>query len=72
MPIDRLVGQGVFDPEQIATIKSAFEGALKALDLADRSDPLTEIVAKAIIELAMAGETDPDVLRDKALAALSR
>jgi hypothetical protein len=44
----------------------AFENALRALGLSDRNDPVTEIVAKKIIEISRTGERDP-----KRLAALA-
>ena len=37
----------------------AYEGACKALGLVDRSDPLTQLVAKKIIALA-GGQRDPE------------
>jgi hypothetical protein len=49
----------------------AFEGALRALDLVDRTDPAAEMVAKKIIELAKRGEHDPVRLCDRAVEALS-
>ena len=47
----------------------AFENACKILKLVDRSDPLTELVAVKIIELAASGERDPDRLCAGVLAA---
>jgi hypothetical protein len=46
------------------------EGALVALQLSDRQDPLTEIVAKKIVEIAELDEHDPDRLRDRGLTRL--
>jgi hypothetical protein len=40
----------------------AFEMARIALGLAERSDPANEVIAKRIIELAKAGERNPDLL----------
>jgi hypothetical protein len=45
----------------------AFEYACAAFRLADRSDPLTELVACKIIDAAKAGERDPDKLYDEVL-----
>ncbi len=36
----------------------------------DREDPLTEVVATKIVELAEAGERDPEILCSKVLAEL--
>ena len=41
-----------------------------ALQLSDRHDPLTEIVAKKIVEIAETGERDHARIRDRALKEL--
>jgi hypothetical protein len=62
MPIrPHLKGQK-FDPETIRVMGLAFEMALVALRLADRGDLANEILAHKIIELAKAGERDPERL----------
>jgi hypothetical protein len=48
----------------------AFEMTWVALRLADRTDPLAEIIARQIIELAKDGERDPEWLCDGALKNL--
>jgi hypothetical protein len=50
----------------------AYESALMTLQLSDRQDPFTEIVAKKILEVAELGERDPNRLRDRALEQLGR
>jgi len=45
----------------------AFEMARIALGLVDRGDLINEMIAKKIIELAKAGERNPDVLCDAVL-----
>jgi hypothetical protein len=52
-------------------LRSVFEDTLRALDLSDRSDPVTTLVAKKIIELASAGERDAARLRQAAIGAFS-
>jgi hypothetical protein len=49
---------------------AAYEDALRVLRLADRQDPLTELVAKKIIEVAQHGESDPIRIRTRALEEL--
>lgn len=72
MPIVRLAEQiGAFNPDQIAILTIAHEGALKRLGIADRTSSAAEAVAKTIIELAKAGERDPDNLREAAIKRLS-
>ena len=71
VPLIRLVKEESFDPEMIKVMSEAFEDALASLHLVDRTDPMTEIVAKKIIECAQAGERDPIRLRDCALKFLA-
>lgn len=59
-----------FDPETITIMTSAYETARQRLGLVDRSDPATELVARKIIEIAQTGVRDPQMLCDKALAAI--
>jgi len=40
--------------------------------LTNRGDPVTEIIARKIIELAQQGERDPVQLRERAIDFLSR
>ena len=61
-----------FGPEDIAGLTTAFEAALAKLGLVDRSDPTTLTLAKLIIELARAGEREPERLCDSALRCLSK
>jgi hypothetical protein len=61
-----------FGPEDIAALTTAFEAALGKLGLVDRSDPTTVTLAKLIIELAKAGEREPERLCDSALKRLSK
>jgi hypothetical protein len=60
-----------FGPEDIAGLTTAFEAALSKLGLVDRNDPTTLTLAKLIIELATAGEREPQRLCDSALKRLS-
>jgi hypothetical protein len=61
-----------FGPEDVVDLTAAFEAALSRLGLVDRGDPLTSVVAKAIIELAKDGERDPKRLCDGALRILGK
>ena len=68
MPIrPRLSASGVFSPEEISVITTAFEDALRVLGLANRKDPAVSMVAKRIIEIARRGERDPMLLREAVL-----
>ena len=70
MPIIRLLQYEAFGPEDIKVISAAYEDVLVNLELVDRTDPLTEIVAKKVIEFAQTGERDRGRLRDGALKLL--
>ena len=72
MPITRLLQTSTFNPEQINELVLAYESVLAALNLLDRSDPLTEVVARAIIDCARAGEFDRTKLHACALAAIMK
>ena len=71
MPITRLLQDTAFGPDEIAVLVAAYEDALRALSLVNRSDLATEMVAKRIIELAKQGERDPVRLRERAMEAVS-
>jgi hypothetical protein len=72
MAIYRIFKERAFEPEAVICMARAYESVLLALRLTDRQDPLTEIVAKKIIEIAETGERDPARLRDRALEELRR
>jgi hypothetical protein len=67
VPIRPFIGDASFTPEQVMALNDAFNSALAELNLTDRQDPLAEIVAKKIIEIARGGERDPERLRELAL-----
>ena len=53
-------------------MNTAFAAACKSLQLVIRDDPMTEIVARKIIDVARAGERDPQRMHDLALARIER
>ena len=71
MPIRQLLDSNAFNPEEVTILRDVFEDTLRTLKLTDRSDPVTSLIAKKIIELARLGERDPARLRQAALQALS-
>jgi hypothetical protein len=71
LAIYRLLRKSDFDPEDIKRMTSAYEQALAELGLQDRNDPLTETVAKLIIETAQAGEKDSRMICVLALRRLN-
>ena len=67
MPITPFLAGQAFEPDDIETMSAAFVSACDNLQLADRADPLTEIVAAKIIELMQRGIRDPDTLLERTL-----
>lgn len=57
-------------PEEIRQMTAAYEKALHKLGLIDRSDPMTELVAKKIVEVVQAGERNPARISRRALLEL--
>ena len=51
-------------------MSAAYEGVRQALRVTDPDDPLAEIIAKNVIEVARAGQLDPGRLRDLVLAMI--
>ena len=72
MPIRGMLDAGVFGPREITEMTAAFEATLAALNLVDRSDPITTLVAKTIIDCAKTGEIQRDRLRDCAIEAVTK
>jgi hypothetical protein len=71
MPIRQLLDSNAFNPEEVTILRDVFEDTLRTLKLTDRSDPVTSLIAKKIIELARLGERDPGRLHQAALQAFS-
>jgi hypothetical protein len=70
MPIRAYLQGHRFDPETVRLLGIAFEMAIVALQQADGTVSATrDAVAHKIIELAKAGERDPERLCDGALKA---
>ena len=70
MALCRLFQNCAFGPDEIGRMTMAYEDTLRVLGLADRTDPITEIVAKKIIELVQTGERDPSRIGVRAIADL--
>ena len=68
--IYRLIASGTFGPDEIKAMAATYEGALIDLHLIDRNDPLTELIAKAIVNVTATGERDPEKIKERALNAL--
>ena len=72
MPIYELLKRTVFEPEHIEAMGQAFEVVCSELKLAQRDDPLRDLVARKVIECAQRGEHDPERLARVVLSALQQ
>jgi hypothetical protein len=71
LPDYRILQNSPLSPEDVSRLAAAYEATLKALDLADRSDPITELVARKIIEIGQTGVRDPLQISRLAVTDLS-
>jgi hypothetical protein len=51
MPLTRLLKDSKLTPDDIKRLNKAYTFTLRSLSLVDRNDPLTEIVARKVIEI---------------------
>jgi hypothetical protein len=63
---------GIFTPEEVAMLGSTFEDVLQTFGLVGRKDPMTEMVAKKLAELATSGIRDPARLKALTVQALTQ
>ena len=73
MPLRQLIrdeSELVLSPEELKVILKAFEDTLAVLQLKNREDPLTLRIARCILDLAKAGQRDPDKVRQHTLAII--
>jgi hypothetical protein len=59
MPLPPYLKEAVFEPKAIEAMDAAFDAVCKSLQLLNHHDPITEIVARKIIDIARMGEHDP-------------
>jgi hypothetical protein len=72
MPITRLLADGNFTAEQRQALELAFNSTLRKLNLVDRNDPICEIVARKIIQIAKSGVTSAVAIAETAYNELVR
>ncbi len=70
MAIYRILQNAAFGPDDIDRLVAAYERTLKALGLKVRSDPITELVARKIVEIGQTGVRDPRQISQLAIEAL--
>jgi hypothetical protein len=59
MTIHRMLQNVPLGPERIAELVEAYQIALKKLGLVERDDPVTQMIAKTILEVGQTGVLDP-------------
>jgi hypothetical protein len=64
MPIYRLLQNKPMGPDEIARLTTAYEETLRTIGLVDRNDPITEMIARKIIEIGQRGVRDPMLLSE--------
>ena len=69
MAIYRLLQNTRLEPEEIERLVAAYERTLRALGLKQRDDPLTQAVAKKVIEIGQSGIRNPQQISELALRA---
>jgi hypothetical protein len=71
MPLTRFLMDTSFGPDEIAVLVSAYEAAMRELNIPGPTASGAEILAMTIIRFAKQAERDPVRLRERAIAALS-
>jgi hypothetical protein len=70
MAIYKLIANGSFGPDEIKVMTEAYEGALIDLGISNREDPITELIAKSILNVTATGERDALLVKARAINAL--
>ena len=70
MSINRLLANSKLKPDEIKRLNAAYTYALRSLSVVDRSDPLSEMLARKIIEVG-ATESDPVKISEIAIKRLN-
>jgi hypothetical protein len=72
LPITRLLSDIDLTPEQRHVIELAFNDALGKLHLVDRNDPISEMIARKVIEISSSGINDASAISETAVRARSK
>lgn len=70
MSIHKLIANGSFGPDEIEVMKAAYEAALIDVGVTNRDDPITDLIAKSVVNVTASGERDPKQVTERALNAL--
>ena len=69
MPINRML-KDKRAPEEIELLNKAFNHALNLLGVADRNDPLCDMVAREVIQVGATGISEPRKMAEMAVARI--
>lgn len=72
MPITPFLNGARFDPEDKRILGLAFEMVCIALRIGDADDRVKQAIATKIIDLAKAGERNPDISCERVLEGIRR
>ena len=72
MPITPYLNGDQFEPETKRVLGVAFEQVCIALRMGASDDDVKQAIANKVIELAKAGERNPDILCERALEDIRR
>lgn len=70
MAIYKLIANGVFGPLEIDAMSKAYEKRPIDLEIANRDNPITELIAKAIVNVVATDKRDPNLIEQRAINAL--
>jgi hypothetical protein len=70
MAIYKFIANNSFGPDEIKVMSEAYEGSLIDVGILNREDPITELIAKSIVNVTATGERDPKKVMERALNAL--
>jgi len=70
MAIYKLIQSTPLGPDEIQRLVAAYEATLRTLGLKERDDPITQIVAKKVFEIAQTGIEDPSEISKLAIKQL--
>jgi hypothetical protein len=70
MSIYRLIQNTPLGPDEIERLVAAYQITLRTLCLTDRDDPVTQIVARKVFEIAQTGIEDPAQISKLAITRL--
>ena len=67
MSIHKLLRHAAFNAEALQAMGKAYDALLVDLAITDRNDPLTQIIAKDVIQVASFGVRDAEEIRAEGL-----